>query len=672
MDEQDKENTKGFLRTLIDKGISEAWNRTPITLKLKILGGLAIALLIFIIIVVILSSNPFNFMNYVGGIGGNFDDNFTDFWYIACDENNCSDEQLEAYNELKKSQEKFYNAFTKLTKANNLSLEQLDLILTTIYFNYQIDDFNDYNADNSAFTIGDYENENYSEINIKNYDVLSGEYKEETDSLRELVKQFKVYAPICYPSNEGESNYILKDPNGKGYSFSFLEYVFHNASNLEGYDEAVAACNGEVHFNETTSNDKYFTYLEETSYLDTRNNFREYYRRYADLYDLDIDDIKNWSEDNKRNVRKQIVEDIKKIVEEQLSTKDNINYTPISYNNLFWWPIGSNETTINNGIVFATGEPASTTITSGYGYRTLEGTLNNHGGVDLSGGTTTPGVANVIAARSGTVFKVVTGCISGGDMRCGGSYGNYVIIMHPDGLYTLYAHMHENTITVEEGQTVSQGQVIGKAGNSGHSFGTHLHFEVRLNSDIGSRTNPLDYIDPSNPRPTNNSSNLVTMLTGFEGGNNIVICNEGDVPTVGHGITLTYNYDYFAKYGYPLTTNNSYYNYCGSTFPNELLDAIYAELVSNYKEGMLMQISSLGLNLEENQIDALVSLKYNCGNIEGFKSAYDRYGSSEALCTNWWNNKAITAGGKVLKGLQTRRRKECNLFVNGIYDGSYS
>jgi murein DD-endopeptidase MepM/ murein hydrolase activator NlpD len=70
-----------------------------------------------------------------------------------------------------------------------------------------------------------------------------------------------------------------------------------------------------------------------------------------------------------------------------------------------------------------------------------------------------------------------------------GGYGNVVIIMHPNGLETVYAHL--SRIKVKQGQVVLSGQVIGLGGNTGHSTGSHLHFEVRYK---GHALNPSTFI----------------------------------------------------------------------------------------------------------------------------------------------------------------------------------
>lgn len=75
------------------------------------------------------------------------------------------------------------------------------------------------------------------------------------------------------------------------------------------------------------------------------------------------------------------------------------------------------------------------------------------------------------------------------------SYGNYVIIAHANGLYTLYAHGQQGSIRVSEYQEVKQGQQIMNVGSTGNSSGPHLHFEVRTSPGLyENRVNPLNYL----------------------------------------------------------------------------------------------------------------------------------------------------------------------------------
>lgn len=89
--------------------------------------------------------------------------------------------------------------------------------------------------------------------------------------------------------------------------------------------------------------------------------------------------------------------------------------------------------------------------------------------------------APVAAATGGTVT------FAGG--ASGYSYGLYVVVVSPDGIETLYAHL--SSIAVVQGQQVAQGQVIGNVGCTGYCTGNHLHFEV---IDNGVRQNPLSYL----------------------------------------------------------------------------------------------------------------------------------------------------------------------------------
>lgn len=107
------------------------------------------------------------------------------------------------------------------------------------------------------------------------------------------------------------------------------------------------------------------------------------------------------------------------------------------------------------------------TVSSPWGYRThpIFGTQKFHSGIDIAVNANEP----IYAAASGTVVTAMNSS----------SYGNYVMISHGNGYYTLYAHMTEYIVT--NGQTVSQGDVIGYVGSTGWSTGPHLHFEVRVN-----------------------------------------------------------------------------------------------------------------------------------------------------------------------------------------------
>ena len=117
------------------------------------------------------------------------------------------------------------------------------------------------------------------------------------------------------------------------------------------------------------------------------------------------------------------------------------------------------------------GWPVSGPVTSGFGERW--GRM--HEGIDIGVPTGTP----VAAAAGGTVL--VAGWMGG--------YGNLVVLDHGNGLATAYGH--NSALSVGVGQVVSRGQTIALAGNTGRSFGSHVHFEVRVN---GNAVNPLGYL----------------------------------------------------------------------------------------------------------------------------------------------------------------------------------
>jgi murein DD-endopeptidase MepM/ murein hydrolase activator NlpD len=115
--------------------------------------------------------------------------------------------------------------------------------------------------------------------------------------------------------------------------------------------------------------------------------------------------------------------------------------------------------------------PVSGPVTSPFGMRW--GRM--HTGIDIGVPYGTP----IRAAASGQV--IYAGWMDG--------YGNLVFIDHGRGISTGYAH--QSSIAVSNGDTVTQGQVIGYVGCTGHCFGPHLHFEVRVN---GAPVDPLGYL----------------------------------------------------------------------------------------------------------------------------------------------------------------------------------
>lgn len=133
----------------------------------------------------------------------------------------------------------------------------------------------------------------------------------------------------------------------------------------------------------------------------------------------------------------------------------------ISQNSRYLWPV-----------------PSSRKISSYFGPRGGR----HHDGVDIPAKRG----EHILAAESGKVIY------SGNGIR---GYGNLTILSHPGNLFTVYAHATKNY--TRKNQKVRKGQVIALIGNTGHSTGPHLHFEVRKNEK---KVDPLYYIPDPNSR----------------------------------------------------------------------------------------------------------------------------------------------------------------------------
>lgn len=120
--------------------------------------------------------------------------------------------------------------------------------------------------------------------------------------------------------------------------------------------------------------------------------------------------------------------------------------------------------------------PVNGPVVSGFGYRF--GGREFHQGIDIAVPSGTP----IHAAAAGTVIFTESVASSGG-------YGNFTCIDHGGGLSTCYAH--QESFAVSPGERVSQGQVIGYSDCTGHCFGPHVHFEVRVD---GTPVDPMGYL----------------------------------------------------------------------------------------------------------------------------------------------------------------------------------
>ncbi|MDZ4132421.1 MAG: M23 family metallopeptidase, partial [Dethiobacteria bacterium] len=122
--------------------------------------------------------------------------------------------------------------------------------------------------------------------------------------------------------------------------------------------------------------------------------------------------------------------------------------------------------------------PARGRISSGFGMRKIPYSTNNyqfHTGVDIIGAYESPIWASAAGEVTFTGYR--------------GSYGNIIMIDHGYGFETLYAHLAG--FTVNTGDLVARGDLIGYMGTSGRTTGTHLHYEVHVN---GSPVNPYNYM----------------------------------------------------------------------------------------------------------------------------------------------------------------------------------
>lgn len=334
------------------------------------------------------------------------------------------------------------------------------------------------------------------------------------------------------------------------------------------------------------------------------------------------------------------------------------------------------------------------TVSSLYGWRAEFSTDHMHSGIDLAGSTGTP----VTAVHEGEV--VFAGNTSG--------YGNLVQIKHGDKINTLYGHL--NSISVKKGDKVKQGQEIGRRGNTGHSFGSHLHFEIRNGESSNDTVSPNAYFgysdkgyercldrskspqygcnidtsgkarkikqsetgqicgitsnynnngDNSDCCETANTSksSLVDFIRTFEGSGGYcgsskkeykAYQNSGDRVTIGYGVTSDY-LPQLKRAGQCISV---------TTVDAAELKAIEAKRTNVIKKNFQ------NVELNQNQEDAMVSMAYNgCGQFFQKIAAASKTGNLKQV---WNAMKGCNNGGI----LNYRRKAEFDLYVTGDYSAA--
>lgn len=380
-----------------------------------------------------------------------------------------------------------YQAIAIIVRTNAQSLSSCTLEITD-----EVDEFYD-------FEILENNNKRYLEIARVVDEYVPGLVMIDNNQIMNVD-----FDAFCYQEQSDEFYTIYNDYNGPDIPTSWVkdeieESRFRNCPCKPGKKRSTTqenSCWVEEKFSygdDEDENGNKITWYRYVDGGDSGNGFSVYTAYYlADYPGYNDDQIIRFFYPGEWNYRT--------ILKEKAAENNNSN---TSYGGIgcMWWPIGSNETTLSDGKIFASGLPASIRVTSSFGNRNqpTAGASTNHKAIDIGGphAGAEEGIYNIIAVSNGTVVKANGSCVSGVS-NCGSGLGNYVTIQHENGLETRYGHMY--SITVQVGEQVKQGQVIGKMGNTGTSTATHLDFQIKLN---GEAVNPLNYVSVSNTRPTN-------------------------------------------------------------------------------------------------------------------------------------------------------------------------
>lgn len=501
---------------------------------LEVIKKMIFIISLFLVMTFSVNADGYNYSNFKWE---DFAEKYKDYWTRSCEQEEdidlCVDETL-------KSQKKFFTKLYKMLakyERNGYYIND-ELIIATIYYGLSPDTFRD---DNSVYInwfggdkAFDFEEED-DEVTIDDEED-STYLLDEANSIKLLIKAMVGYETTCKktedvlyeedgetPYCDGDDSNLIKNDDGEFVCerllstgvVSFAEKVSDTFSFFNPFaykSSSRKRCNnigGEysISSEKSVSENAFWLFLKETSYFDTKPHLADRFQHivegtdYENMKELDeamSDDQSVYDEyyESVVEVRERIVDEIK----ENIRLFNNDYTTEVNYHsstvNKFYYPIGSSETEEKNGKLYASGDPVDSYIVKNYNRGSYEG-------IDIA---VLGDSAYVIAIKSGVVSKVVTKCTEG-DKNCNDGYGNMVVLTHSDGSTSTYAFLSK--VLVEEGQSVSQGEILGYTGKTGAATENSVHLEISISS--GTRVNPNIYISSSNPRPK------ISSLTSIEG-----------------------------------------------------------------------------------------------------------------------------------------------------------
>lgn len=194
---------------------------------------------------------------------------------------------------------------------------------------------------------------------------------------------------------------------------------------------------------------------------------------------------------------------------------------------------------------------------------------SSHKGVDI-GWRTNEDENKVYANCSGEVVEIQDNIPNDIGSTGTRSWGNYVLIKHPNGYHSRYAHL-QNGIKVSKGQTVDENTLLGIMGTSGNANGRHLHFEVSTEYASTTRIDPTSYLTKAIYEKTTTDNNQTTTSNEFKIGDKVSVTGYATADSYGGGSkTATYNGDtlYVTKIT-DLTRPRPYHISKGNTFGNQ-------------------------------------------------------------------------------------------------------